>query len=83
MGRTVPSFRIALEQEIHSWNDFKRALRGEEKGIFDKMMNHSRNHATAGMNVQRLDVLESVIMSIVLEQQKEIDGLKRVIENKN
>ena len=44
------------------------------------MMNHSRNHATAGMNAQRFDVLESVIMSIVLEQQKEIAELKNLIK---
>ena len=46
------------------------------------MMNHARNHATTGMNAQRFDVLEAVIMSIVLEQQKEIDELKRMIDNK-
>ncbi len=34
MGRTVPSFRPALEHEIKSWKNFKRALRAEEQKIF-------------------------------------------------
>ena len=83
MGRTVPSFRTALEHEIHSWKPFKRAIRGEEKEIFDKMMNHARNHATAGMNAARFDVLEAVFMSIILEQQKEIEDLKRLVGSTN
>ncbi len=80
MGRTVPSFRTALEHEIHSWRPFKRVLRGKEKDIFDQTMNHARNHTTAGMNTARFDVLEAVFMSIILEQQKEIEELKRIIE---
>ena len=42
MGRTVPSFRPALEHEIESWKDFKRALRPEERRFFDKLMNYAR-----------------------------------------
>ncbi len=48
MGRTVPSFRPALEHEIESWKDFKGALRPQEQEILNKLMNFARIHADAG-----------------------------------
>ena len=48
-GRTVPSFRPALEHEIESWKDYKRALRPEDQKIFDKLMNFARIHAYDGI----------------------------------
>ncbi len=38
MGKTVPSYRMALEDEIQRWSDFSRALRAEEKEAFDQIM---------------------------------------------
>ena len=77
MGRTVPTYRNALESEILSWRNFRRALRNEEKATFDNLMNTARNHATASMNVARFEVIEAVYMSILLEHQKEIESLKK------
>ena len=48
MGRTAPSFRPALEHEIESWKDYKRALRPEGQKIFNKLMNYAQIHADAG-----------------------------------
>ena len=81
MGRTVPTYRNALESEILSWRNFRRALRNEEKATFDNLMNTARNHATASMNVARFEVIEAVYMSILLEHQKEIESLKKRIED--
>ena len=39
MGRTVPSYRQALEAEIARWDGFRKALRGKDIEAFDKMMN--------------------------------------------
>jgi hypothetical protein len=38
MGRTVPSFRMLLEEIVMELSVFKRALRGEEKIAFDSLM---------------------------------------------
>ena len=80
IGRTVPSFRPALEHEIESWKDFKRALRPEEQKIFDKLMNFSRIHADAGSMSARPMLSEVLFMSFAIEQQKEIQSLKEKIE---
>ncbi len=76
MGRTVPSFRIALEQEIARWQNFRKALRAKDRRVFDFLMEKARNHSDAGMLANRPVILDSIFMGILLEQQKEIDRLR-------
>jgi hypothetical protein len=38
MGKTVESYRIALEQEISRWNGFARALRKEDWEAFNELV---------------------------------------------
>ncbi|TXT62782.1 MAG: hypothetical protein BAJALOKI3v1_500010 [Promethearchaeota archaeon] len=84
MGRTVPSFRPALEEEIESWKDFKRALRPDDQKIFDKLMNYARIHADAGSLAARPMLSEILFMSYTIEQEKKIEALqKRIKELEN
>ncbi len=76
MGRTVPSFRPALEHEIESWKDFKRALRPEERRVFDKLMNYARIHADAGSLAGRPILSEILFISFAIEQEKRIELLE-------
>jgi hypothetical protein len=81
MGRTVPAFRPALEHEIESWKDYKRALRPTDQKIFDKLMNYARIHADAGSLGARPMLSEILFISFAIEQEKKIDLLeKRVHE---
>ncbi|TFG30581.1 MAG: hypothetical protein EU532_00400 [Promethearchaeota archaeon] len=80
MGRTVPSFRPALEQEIESWKDFKRALRPNEQEIFNKLMNFARIHADAGSLSARPMLSEVLFMSFAIEQEKRIEMLERKLK---
>ncbi len=81
MGRTVPSFRPALEHEIESWKDFKRALRPEDQEIFNRLMNFARIHADAGSLGARPMLSEVLFFSFAIEQEKKIEMLeKRVRE---
>jgi hypothetical protein len=50
MGKTVPSFRMALESEIGSWRSYRRALKIGDRRIFDELMSHTRSHASASGN---------------------------------
>ena len=78
-GRTVPSFRPALEHEIESWKDFKRALRPEDQEAFNKLMNFARIHSDAGSMSARPMLSEVLFISFALEQQKEIEMLEKKI----
>ena len=80
MGRTVPAFRPALEHEIESWKDFKRALRPEEQIIFNKLMNYARIHADAGSLSARPMLSEILFISFAIEQEKKIRRLEKKIE---
>jgi hypothetical protein len=65
MGRTIPSFRIALDSEILSWKFFKNTLERDDKVRFEEMLNSSRLFASAGSFALRTSVFESMAMSIV------------------
>ncbi|MFO8019927.1 MAG: hypothetical protein R6U96_14985 [Promethearchaeia archaeon] len=80
MGRTVPSFRPALEEEIESWKDFKRALRPDLQTVFDKLMNFARIHSDAGSMSARPILSDFLFMSFALEQQKKINSLETRIK---
>lgn len=77
MGRTVPAFRPALEHEIESWKEFRRALRPHEKEIFDTLMNYARIHADAGSLGARPMLSDVLFFSFAIEQQKRIESLEK------
>ncbi|MFX1275331.1 MAG: hypothetical protein ACFFBP_00095 [Promethearchaeota archaeon] len=81
IGRTVPSFRPALEHEIESWKDFKRALRPEDQKIFDKLMNFARIHADAGSMSARPMLSEILFISFAIEQEKRIRKLEQELSD--
>jgi hypothetical protein len=80
MGRTVPAFRPALEHEIESWKDYKRALRPVDQKVFDKLMNYARIHADAGSLGARPMLSEILFISFAIEQEKKIELLENHIK---
>lgn len=76
MGRTAPPFRRVIQSEIERWKKYRRALRKDEKEIFDRLMEKCLRHASASGHAGRAVPAEPMFMSILLEQQKEIEGLK-------
>jgi hypothetical protein len=76
MGRTVPTYRLTLESIIQGWNDYRRALTKEDREVFDTMVNRARAHASASTFAAFADPLEGALLSILLEQEKEILRLK-------
>ena len=71
MGKTVPSFRMALEWEISSWKDFREALKSaEEKAAFDEMMDMCRGNGMAAGAACNPTVFEPMIMSTLLMHEK-------------
>jgi hypothetical protein len=80
MGKTVESYRIALDIEIQSWNGFAKALRTDDREAFEKLTDACRNHASAGSNATRPEVFEPMVMSILLEQQKKLTRLEKELD---
>ena len=77
MCKTVESYRIALEEEIHRWDGFARALRKEDREAFEELMDMCRNQAMASNNATNPIVFEPMAMSILLAQQQKLRDLER------
>ena len=54
MGKTVESYRMALEGEISRWNGFARALRKDVREAFEEMMDMCRGYAPEAGNATYL-----------------------------
>jgi hypothetical protein len=52
MGKTVESYRMALEGEISRWNGFVRALRKDDREAFEEMKDMSRGYASEAGNAK-------------------------------
>ena len=76
MGKTVEAYRIALDREVQRWSGFARALRKQDRVIFNQLMDICRNYGSAGSNATRPVVFEAMVMSILLNQKKNLNELE-------
>lgn len=65
-----------LEDIISEFDKFKRALRRADREAFERMMNRARRHSSAASYCARATPSESMIVSILLEHEKELEALK-------
>jgi hypothetical protein len=82
VGKTVESYRMALEDEINRWSSFGKALRIEDKQAFDALMDACRTYASAGSNATKPILFEPMLMSMLLMQQKKIGRLEKALDAK-
>jgi len=80
VGRTVPSYRRALEDEIGSWKGFRMALRGRDIEAFDEVMRIARLYASAGGMATRPIVADALFMSVLVGLQRQIMELREKID---
>ena len=82
MGKTVPSYRMAIEFEIDHWKSFRSALANdEEKLAFDQVMDMCRGLASAGSAACSPIIFEAMAMSILVTQQKKMHQLENELTN--
>jgi hypothetical protein len=80
MGKTVESYRMALEDEICRWNGFAKALRSEDREAFETLMDACRSYASAGSNAVQPILFEPMIISMLLSQQRHIQRLQKELD---
>lgn len=69
-----------MEKEIIGWKRLRKALRGKDIDAFDTMMNVCRNNASPGSMATRAILTESMFMTILISQQKELMEIKERLE---
>jgi hypothetical protein len=80
MGKTLPPFSFLIEQERRRWTPFKKALPKADQALFDRLFDCAKLHIQAGVMVARPWAFETIVMAIVLEQQKQVEQAQQLLE---
>jgi len=80
MGRTVLPFTQELYREEESWRDFRRALRREDRELFDALFAAARYHTPACTCAGRAVPFDAILMSILIEERRSARDLSRRLE---
>ena len=80
MGRTVLPFTQELYREEESWRGFRRALRREDRELFDALFAAARYHTSACTCAGRPVPFDAIVMSILIEERRSARELSRRLE---
>jgi hypothetical protein len=80
MGRTLPPFSQLIEAERRRWAPFRRALPKADHMIFDKLFDCAKRHVQAGVMVSRPWPFETMVMAVLLEQEKRVAEIVKRLE---
>ena len=80
MGRTVATFRQLIEEAAQHWSKFRRALRREDQEFFDRLFRHARCYTQAATYQCHDNPMESILLSIALDQEKRLHALERLVQ---
>lgn len=79
MGRTVLPYSIVLEGELQKLKKFRRALRKEDQIYLDRLFSEARKQIQSGIYSAFSEPLLPILFSILIEHEKELDRLKRIL----
>jgi len=80
MGRTIPSWRIAMEEEMKRWKRFQDVPRIEEREIFEDMTDECRRYASAAGAACFPTKYEPMFLSIIFAHHKALKQLREKID---
>src|SRR5919198_2854950 len=85
MGRTIPSFRIALAMEERRWKPFRNALDKSDRKEFDEMFTIPRLYLSAcsysTQTVRVYPIMISILLHCFKQLVESIENVKRVLGN--
>lgn len=76
MGRTNPTYRDTLRSIEERWGPYRRTLRRRDQPRFDQLFVYARNHADAAGMLNHENRLAPLLVSIAIEQERQIDELE-------
>ena len=80
MGRTVPSYRQALEAEAERWRKMERVLRPEHAQSLEQLIEAARSLASAASYAALPSITDSMLLSALIKLQCEVNKLKKQVE---
>ena len=77
MGRTIPSWRMVVEDELGRLKRFREFLRSEDKEVFDDLLNQCRLYASYASTMASPVKEIPLIMSMLFGQHKRLMELEK------
>jgi hypothetical protein len=75
--KTISKLEHLVEAYGLEWDEFKEALDEMDQEAFMSLLHKAKIHADAGSKIENPDPFESVVMSILVEHQKELQLLQK------
>ena len=82
MGRTIPSWRIVLNEELARLAMFKQLLRPEERIVFDDLTTQCRLYASEAGTLASPIREVPLLLSMIFAQHKRLMELEKHIKEK-
>lgn len=76
MGRTIPSWRMAVEEEARRWDRFRGLLRPEDREIFEEMVYECRRYASEASAGCFHCRAEGMFLSILFAHHRQLKKLQ-------
>ena len=80
MGRTQQTTTQLILDERSAFSGFRRALRRGDQQLFDRLFASARRHTAAIGQANHSLPFEAVMLAMLIEQAKEIEELKRELD---
>jgi hypothetical protein len=78
----LSKLELLVEAYGLEWQGFKDSLDEMDKGAFHDLIERAKRHAEAGTKIESPNLFESVVMSILVEHQRELQQLQgRLLPN--
>lgn len=80
MGRTIPTWRMVVEDELSRLKRFREFLRSEDKVVFDDLMNQCRLYASYAGSMASPVKEVPLMLSMLFGQHKRLMELEKWIK---
>jgi hypothetical protein len=80
MGKPLPPFSQLIEYERRRWAPFKRSLSKADQAAFDRLFDCAKLHIQAGGMLSRPLAFKTIVMAVLLEQEKRVEQLLKRLE---
>ena len=80
MGKTLPPFSQLIEAERRRWQPLRKALPKADQAIFDRLFDCAKLHIQAGVMVSRPWPFETIVMAVLLEQERRMEEMVKILE---
>jgi hypothetical protein len=83
MGRTIPSWRVVVEDELRKLKRFREFLRSEDKEVYDDLLNQCKLYASYASSMASPVKEIPLLISMLFAQHKRLMELEKRISQEN